>query len=274
MRRLRTAAVIPFLLAISCASEEPHKPLPNADEVVKKVIAREALEDKRIEEKPRYLFAQRSIEEKLDKGGAVTEHNERLLQATLVEGKIYMKLVEKNGQPLAGDDAKKEAERERKFRERLKNPKPKKKDDDDDVSLNEELVSRYQFHVIGREMVNDREALVLTFLPKTNVKLPEKRRMDKVLNRLEGKVWVDAEAYALLKVDMHLTEPTSLAGGLGSVRTLDFMIELFQFEPDTFVPKEVRVAFEGRKLFSSMYVKQTATYSGYRKIETSVAKKD
>ncbi|MBI2683660.1 MAG: hypothetical protein HYX26_10705 [Acidobacteriales bacterium] len=273
MRRRLIAAFFPLLLALPSTAQEPHKPLPNAEEVVKKVIAREEQADKREEAKPGYLFAQRSIEEKLDKSGAVTERNDRLYQATLIDGHIYLKPVEKNGKPLTGEDAKKEEEREKKFRERIKKPLTQKKDDDD-IRLNEELVSRYQFHVIGRERVNDREAFVLTFLPRTNVKLPEKRRMDKILNRLEGKVWVDTEAFALLKVDMHLTEPTSLAGGLGSVRSLDFLIELFAVDPDTFVPKEVRVAFEGRKLFTGMHVKQTATYSDYRKIENSVAKKD
>jgi hypothetical protein len=274
MTRRATGMAILLLAAGSAASEEPARPLPPADELVQRVLAREEQVDKRLQRSPRYLFTQHSREERLDKDGAVTERTERVYRARLIDGQVYLRLEEKDGQPLRGEDAKKEAEREKKFRERMRRAGADRKDDDDEVRLNEELVSRYQFHVIGREPVGGREALVVTFLPRTNVKLPERRRMDKILNRLEGRVWVDAETYSLVKVDMHLTEPTTLAGGLGAVRSLDFQIELFAVDPETFVPKELRMAFEGRKLFRGMRVKQTATYTDYHTIETAAANKE
>jgi hypothetical protein len=273
MMKQAIGAIFPLLAVLIAAGDEP-RPLPPAEEVVRRVIAREEQVEKRLERSPRYLFTQHSREERLDKDGTVTERTERVYRATLIEGRVYLRLAEKNGQPLSGDEAKKEAEREKKFRERLRRPQTDKKGDDDEVRLNEELVSRYQFHVIGREVLSGREALVVTFLPRTNVKLPERRRMDKVLNRLEGKVWVDAETYSLVKVDMHLTEPATLAGGLGAVRSLDFLIELFAVDPETFVPRELRIAFEGRKLFRGMRVKQSATYSDYHKIEATAASKE
>ena len=90
--------------------------------------------------------------------------------------------------------------------------------------------------------------------------------MDRILNRLEGRIWIDSESYALLKVDMHLTEPTTLMVGLGSVRSLDFLLELALVAPDVFAPKEMMISFEGRRLFSSMRVKQKAYFSDYRKV--------
>ncbi len=65
---------------------------------------------------------------------------------------------------------------------------------------------------------------------------------------------------------MHLTEPTTLMAGLGSVRSLDFLIEMMQVAPDVLVPKEVVTAFEGRQLFKSMRVKQRGYFTDYRRV--------
>ena len=75
---------------------------------------------------------------------------------------------------------------------------------------------------------------MLTFLPKTGVKLPEKKRMDRLLNRLEGRAWIDSENYSLLKVDMHLTEPTTLMGGLGETSAASISLLKWCRSPRTF----------------------------------------
>lgn len=241
-------------------------PLPKADEVLKKVIER-AKWEKATKLEDQWASSHHSISEKLNKDGAVEEKTERLTQPVLIQGKVYSRVVSKNGKPLTADDQKKEAEREKKFRESLDKKKDKDDDDDDDdVELDESLIARYNFAVIKQEPLGDRKAFMMTFLPRPGVKLPEKKKMDKLLNRLEGRIWIDSETYALLKVDMHLTEPTTLMAGLGSVRSLDFMIELSQVAPNVFAPKEVNVSFEGRQLFKFMRVKQKGYFTDYRKI--------
>lgn len=266
---------IPSLLAVSLLLSLPSfaaENLPRADEVLKKVIQR-AQWEKEHRQDDRWAGTRRSIQQKLNKEGAVEETNERHYEPVLIQGKVYSRLVSRNGKPLVGDDLKKEAQREKKFRDSLAKPrKPAQKnaDDDDDIELNEELVARYIFTVIGEETVAGRGAYVLTFLPRPGAKLPEKRRMDKVLNRLEGKVWIDAATYALVKVDMHLTEPTTLMGGLGSVRSLDFLLEMMPVAsaPDApvFLPRQLEISFEGRQLFKGMRVKQKAYFTDYRRV--------
>ena len=261
------ALLIAFVLTFSLLPLSAGDALPKADEVLRHAIERAKWVDKAGIEKD-WAYAQHSVSQKLNKNGEVEETTERVLQPVLIQGKVYSRLVSKNGKALDAEDQKKEAEREKKFRENLAKPKKASDDDDDDddVQINEELVSRYNFAVIRKEAVGDRPAYLLTFLPRPNVKLPEKRRMDRVLNRLEGQVWIDAQNYSLLKVDMHLTEPTTLMAGLGSVRSLDFMIEMMQVAPDVVVPREIAVSFEGRQLFKSMRVKQKGRFSDYRKI--------
>jgi hypothetical protein len=239
-------------------------PLPTPDEVLGKAIARAKIEkDRDLDD--RYGFTQRTLEEKFDKTGKLDERIERLYRTVSVEGKPFRRLVEKNGAPPTADDLKKEAEREKKFRERARKQETKKReaDDEDDVELDQALIARYRFHVLRREPVGRREAYVLSFLPRSGEKLPEKRRVDRLLNRLEGMVWLDTTTYSLLKVDMHLTEPASFIGGVANVRRLDFVLEMTEVFPDYFAPKGINIALEGRRLFSNMNVKQSSVFSDY-----------
>lgn len=258
------------VLMLSCMLTLPlaaSDALPKADEVLQQAIERAKWErEHKVGED--WVSAKRNVDQKLNKEGEVEETTERFYEPVLIQGKPFSRLVAKNGKPLSDDDRKKEAERERKFRENLNKAakQSKAEDDDDDVELNEELIRRYNFTVIRREAVGERIAFLLTFLPRAGVKLPEKKHMDRILNRLEGQVWIDAQNYALLKVDMHLTEPTTLMAGLGSVRSLDFLIELMPVAPDVLVPRRLALSFEGRQLFKSVRVKQTGDFTDYRRL--------
>jgi hypothetical protein len=262
--RFRTKFIVAAIACLTVLPLSATEALPKAEEVLKKAVAR-AKWEKETKLDEQWAPSQRSIQQKLNKDGSVEESSERQYQPVLIQGKVFSRLVTKDGKPLSADDQKKEAEREKKFRERLAKDAKKSDDDEDEVEFDEALIARYNFAVIKQEPVGGRLAYELTFLPRPG-KLPEKKRMDRILNRLEGHVWLDAETYALVKLDMHLTEPTTLMAGLGSVRSLDFLMELAQVAPNVFAPKELAIAFEGRKLFSGMRVKQKAYFSDYRKV--------
>jgi hypothetical protein len=257
IRRFLLSLVV---LCASAAHATDAAPLPAPADILKKAVARAKYENEaRIDE--RFGFTQRTVEEKLDKAGNLEERNVRVYRTVLIEGKPYRRLIEKNDAPLTAEDLKKEAEREKKFRERLR--KPKKDDDEEDVEFDNSLIARYQFHVLRKEPVGNRQAYVLSFLPKTGEKLSEKKRIDRVLNRLEGMVWIDAVTHSMLRLDMHLTEPTSFIGGIANVRKLDFFLEQAEVFPDYVAPTTLNIALEGRRLFSNMNVKQSAVFSDY-----------
>jgi hypothetical protein len=261
-----------LILAFAWPTSSPDT--PSAAEVLRRALERVKAEEKR-DPLRHYAWMQRTEQKKFNRDGELEERSERKFIAILLDGERYLRLVEKNGSPLSADEQEKEAQREKKFRERIaKKRAGKAPDDDDDVELNEELVRRYQFQVVGQEQTAGRSAYVLSFLPKNGIELPHKRRVDRILNRLEGKVWIDSNSYSLLKVDMHLTEPTTLLAGLGSVRALDFVMQTAEIAPDVFAPKTVQIAFEGRRLFSNMHVKQTVLFEDYRRSTQVEAKKE
>src|SRR6266481_578284 len=206
-------------------------------EILSKIVVRVKLEkDKKHDE--RYFATNHNISDSFNAKGEVTEHNDRLMKPFLMEGKVFYRAVEKDGKPLTDDEKKKQAEREEKIRERFKKPSKETKNKDDEFEVDDELLSRFQFTLIGQEDVNGRKDYVLAFLPKTNVKLPEKKTFDKVVNRLTGKIWVDTQLFAVTKFDIHLTEPTSFYVGLGNLRALDMTLVQTEVAPGIFQDAE------------------------------------
>jgi hypothetical protein len=86
------------------------------------------------------------------------------------------------------------------------------------------LIQRFQFNLVGRDTVNGRPSYVVDFKPKSD-DLPINQFADKFINKAAGRVWIDAEDYAIAQAQLHLLEPVSVLGGLvGVVRkfTYDF----------------------------------------------------
>jgi hypothetical protein len=76
-----------------------------------------------------------------------------------------------------------------------------------------ELVKRFQFTLIGREMLNGRPTLVADFKPVSD-RLPVNSLADKFINKAAGRVWIDEEDYAIAQAQLHLTQQVNVFGGL------------------------------------------------------------
>jgi hypothetical protein len=75
------------------------------------------------------------------------------------------------------------------------------------------LIKRFQFTIVGREMLNGRPTLVADFKP-LNDHLPVNSFADKFINKAAGRVWVDEEDYAIAQAQLHLTQQVNVLGGL------------------------------------------------------------
>ena len=116
-----------------------------------------------------------------------------------------------------------------------------------DYSLSN-LVSRFQFTLVGRENVNGRSALVLDFQP-AGKKLPVNSYKDNFINKAAGRVWVDEADYAIAKADLHLTQPVSVLGGLvGSVWKFTYSFERDRTPEGLWFARHVDWHLEGREV--------------------------
>jgi hypothetical protein len=247
-------------VAPAMAADQP----PSTDVLMKKFIERSQEEEKQNLGK-NYGFIEHSIHDELDKNGKVKTHKDQTFQLIVQEGHRVRRLIAKDGKPLAVDEQSKEAEREKKAEEQRKKAaeKKKKSGDDSDVKLDEQFLSHFKFEIVGREEINGRPSYVVTVLPQASVH-PLRSNAEKMFTHMEGKVWVDADEYSLAKCDLHLTEPTSFYGILGSIRQLDLLMQRRHVDDKVWMPEKLTFAIDGRRLMTSFRMKQASDYSDFR----------
>ena len=278
-RRKPVAALAVFFClllspAAATAAKQQQESLPTPEELFPKIYEQTKKSKK---EKDNvlldYTYNRYSRTEKLTKKGAVKETTEELREIVLVEGKPFARLLEKNSRPLSPEEAREEKQREDKFRQKLleagkKKPrkKKKKKKNNDEITLNRELVSRFDWKVTGRELVNGRPAYVLTFKPK-NKKLPVRRRIDRALNKAAGTIWIDTQDYEPARIEIRLLKPVKVWWGiLGSIHRFQFQGEWIRTGNGDWVPTSENVHLRARVLFKKIHRRSVRRWSAHRKI--------
>src|SRR6185503_1624161 len=76
--------------------------------------------------------------------------------------------------------------------------------------LTREMLGRYDFEVVEKTAVAGRDSYLLTFKPKPNWK--DEDTMDRVLNRMQGKIWIDQQVYELVRAEIGLQAPVTFLG--------------------------------------------------------------
>ena len=134
-----------------------------------------------------------------------------------------------------------------------------------DFPLNADLLKRFQFTLAGREVVDGRTALRFDFKPAPG-ELPVHTLRDRVINKAAGRIWVDENEFALVKVDLHLTEPVNVIGGLvGAVRQCRYRFQRERTAEGLWFTKQVNWHLEGRQLFTSKIIDYDETRENVRK---------
>ena len=239
--------------------------LPQPEEIIRKVVEREKWkESQKIEGK--YTYTSLDVAEILNKDGSLKERREKLYEVIPIEGEPYYKLIRKNGKLLSPEESKEEEEHEKKFRQELAEEKGKKTHDDDDLELNEELFGKYRYTLAGEEQINGRPAYLLGFAPKSD-DLPVKRRVDRLLNKVTGKVWVDERENEIVKAEVHLTQPVTLLFGiLASLRRFDGTLEQTKIDDGVWLPSRFGGYFEGRIGFKTLHQRGSEQFSNFARV--------
>jgi hypothetical protein len=136
-----------------------------------------------------------------------------------------------------------------------------------DFLLNQDLVSRFEFTIIGRNLLNGRPALVVDFVPVNN-SLPERNLKERFINRAAGRIWIDADDYSLVKADLHLTQQVNVGWGLvGAVWKFHYEFERERTADGLWFPSEVEWHLEGREVIVNRTVDYHETTSDVQKFK-------
>ena len=207
-----------------------------------------------------YTYQKITTVEELDGKGRVKSSKEKLQQ--FAGGVATLKELKKNGKvlplPTKADAPEGAADREHV----VKAPRTRR-DDNWAEYLNKELVARYDFELVGREDVAGRDAYVMKFKPKAE-NLPVKQITDRLINRLGGKVWVDAREFEVAKAEIDLLSEVTMWGGmLGAMKKFSFDVERTRVEGVWF-NRVSNFEMEGRKLFDGTRMRVKSETSNFR----------
>jgi hypothetical protein len=148
---------------------------------------------------------QRTQVKKLSKDGKVKQEETKTYRTTWIGGQTYAELIRINDRELTKKEKEEEAKRRSEFIKGIRT--------EDLKEIREytwqELYQKYDFTILPPSQY---ASYILTFEPKKK-KLQQRSRIEKILNHLSGKVWVDAE-YNVLKVEAKLTDSVSFGLGL------------------------------------------------------------
>lgn len=242
MKHSRAAAAL-LLISLSLA---PSLATPSADEIIAKVKERSAIAER---EKNSFTYERVSRTDYLDENGELKRSSTRVYQVAPVDGQPVPKLIEVNGRPPKHEPARSAA---RDAGEKTRN-----------LALGDDLLSRFEYKLRGEDKVGERKAWVLEFRPKHGVR--EDGFVDKLVNAMEGTMWVDEQEYELSRMDVHLSRKLSFFGLLGAIEKLDLKIAQKRLSSQAWLTESLSLDFSGRKLFTPIRFKCIESSKDFRK---------
>ena len=128
------------------------------------------------------------------------------------------------------------------------------------------ILERYDFDRAGRETIEGRCGLVFDFAARRG---EVDRDRDTLWRKLVGRLWVDEEERAVVRLEARNTSGLRFALGLGAaVSAVSFEMSFTRVERGVWLPRRLEAYAEGRRFpFRSFRTRRTATYSNYRRFD-------
>jgi hypothetical protein len=260
MRRLSVCLLASILLALAhSAAAADSRSLPEPRAFLEEV--RENLRSDRLLLE-QYTFTERFTERRLDSHGAVKKVRNETYEVypSTEPGQMYRRLVARDGKPLSEaelteQDRKQETRAERKERRlaeedaaaRQKRLAKEEEQRREEKTVIDELFRMDDIAVTGRETVNGRPTVIVTFTPRPGYQPATDG--GKVLRKLAGRAWIDEQDRQLVRIEARLLD--SLGVGPGRVARLQ---------------KGATAYFQRRKVNGEIWLPAEARFTGSAKV--------
>lgn len=282
MARYRTtrALLLGILLAAPGAlpAQDASAPLPDARAFLAQVRDNLHSDDYLLDE---YTFTERRTERQFDAKGRIKEEKHEVYEVypSSRSRLTYRKLVARNGSPLPAEEL---AEQDRDYEKKVarataggeaaeaKRQKRRLERAQREQELVDELFRVYDIVIQGREVLDGRSALLVTFSPRPGVKPSNKA--GKVLQKFSGRAWVDEQDLQVVRAEAELLDTFSYGMGV--------LARLYKGATASFVRRKVngevwlpvQARFRGHArllLLKGLRIDSLSEYAGYRKFEVA-----
>ena len=258
-----SVASLCVLMAGSSVSQSIQSPIPlTANGVIAKAVARSRQTNAQAQS-GEFTYTKVSVTEEFDGAGRMREHKEKVYQVSFHGGESFAKLLEVNGRAPAEADLKKQTENEMNLHQILGDSKSAKGDNRESF-LTAAVAARFDFSLGRQTLLNGRSTYVVDFQPR-NPPPPVHRLVDKLLDRLSGQLWIDAEEFEIARADVRLRSEVDLLGGVvGCLRKLAYTMTRTRVADGVWLNSYSSGDFEGRKLLDSLHIKTHTESSNFR----------
>ena len=234
-----------------------------------------------------YTFTEKHSEARLDSHGAIKKMKTAVYEVYPSEapGKMYRKLIVRDGKPvdpkeLAAQD-KEQEDRAEKRRLRLENETPGDKekrlakeegDKQKEREIVEELFKMDELVMEGRETIDGRGTIVVSFRPRPGYKPASEGA--RAVQKLKGRAWVDEDNYQIVKIQAELLD--SLGVGPGRLIRLQKGAQAYferrRVNDEIWLPARARFTGAAKALFFVIgRVDVQSDYGDYRKFKVSTS---
>jgi len=210
-----------------------------------------------------YSYTKFSVTEEFNGKGKLKEKKEKLLQFESGRGRLSQ--LKLNGRALSGAEFKRQEQAALEAHQQITDSKANRHEDNWEKYITPQLVAKYSFKLLAEEVVNGRSAYVLGFEPLSS-NLPVTHLIDRLINRLGGKVWIDKQDFEVARAQVGLRGEVALWGGvLGNLKKCNFTVERSRVDDNVWFNTATNGEFEGRKLLEPTHIRTRSESSNFHK---------
>jgi hypothetical protein len=225
-----------------------------------------------------YTYLDRVVENKLDGKGESKSTESKTYEIMDLYGEQVQRLVAKDGAPLSEKDAAKEEARIEKLTDKRKN-----ESDDERAKRREEAEKRreksrefvrevadaYDFHLLGSEVLNGRDAWVIGGEPRPGFQPHSKEAQ--ILSKFHGRLWIDKGELQLAKMDVEALDTVSFGWVLARIhKGTRLIFEQTRINGEVWLPQHVSFKFDARvALFKGYNEQDEESFSDYKKFRAT-----
>jgi hypothetical protein len=252
------------------------RPLPDIPTLLRDIGKnQQALEDLR----KLYTCHLSEEEDKMDSDGQVKSRLMKDYDVFYIGDEQVLHLLAKDGKPLDAGEKKEEDDRFNKQYDDLKkkqaelagDPKKQaKKEEEDDAEISDflraELITNPRRDTLrGHELI--------AFDVNGNPDYKPKKRIDSIIQKLSGVMWVDEQAREIVRLEAHFAEGVKIGGGLVASlqKGSNFVFEQEKINEEVWLPSYAEVHFAGRILVMKLKQNTIDRYTDYKKFRVGAA---
>ncbi len=215
----------------------------------------------------------------MDSGGQVKSRSVKDYDVFYIGEDQVVHLLSKDGKPLDPDEKKEEDDRFNKRYDDLKkkqaefagDPKKQAKQEEEDDAEVSDFLRAELFTNPRRELFRGQE--VIAFDVNGNPDYKPKKRIDSIIQKLSGTMWVDEQASEIVRLEARFAESVKIGGGLVAslAKGSNFVFEQEKINDEVWLPSYAEVHFSGRIVFVKLKQNFIDRFTDYKKFRSGAA---